>query len=601
MRRRIGQAAGLLLTAGLLMAVLSGCGQAGRTGRSEPGPDQSRAPEHEPITIVTAGQNYAGFSELLEKTYPEIRLELISYAGRNQTRYLQRSLEEGVIPDIYTSTAFPDGDLQRKCLLDLSGYSLVNGYASTMLDAVDVEGNLYLLPSGYTLTGIVYNKTVLEENGWPVPHSFRELKALIPKIKAAGYEPVNMNTRLPGVILGTFFGLSNTNFFYTPEGGQWKKDFLAGRATAAGRLEPAAEYMQKWIDAGLFSNYYYNHPDQSCSKDFKARKFVFRVNMSPVAGEEGGDQFGFLPYLSEDGSHNMLVRQISRYYGLNRELGEPGNEQKLADAVKVLELMNTLEGQAALSGGNEMAVAPLKLISIPEDSVYGEVADLISGGYMVDVVNEGWEEYIIPLVERYGRDWLDGRITGDDFLAGMDIINQEVQAGAGTDVIAEAPQGLSLEDTARMVAIAEGRAADADAALVSLGGFHGFSDGNSNENSAGINAGIFPGSICPGDVSMVADTTSGVLVLELTGSELKALAEGGLDCNGNGAAYPYVLVLREGAAVQDSRTYRVAIGSNNLIDEDLLGRAEEIQLSTVQAVTDYLSEMSVVTAGTLHW
>lgn len=538
------------LTALLLAAVLSGCGQ---DGPADSQPRDGTESAHAPVTIVTGGKTYAAFVELLKETHPEVNLEFISYAGRNTSRYSERSLESGEIADIFSTTIFPSGELQQKYLIDLSDRDMINNYTTAMLDAAEVDGGIYLLPAGYTLTGIAYNKTILEENNWPVPQSFQDLLDLAPLIREAGYQPVNMNTRLTGATFGAFFGLGSTNFLYTPEGVKWKSNFLNGSATAAGALEPVADYMQKWIDAGLIDNYYYTNPDQSCGNDFKARKFVFRLNMSPVSSIEGGDQFGFLPYFSEDGTNNMLVRQISRYYGLNKTLAEPGNEQKLEDALKVLELMNTPEGYEALSGGDTMDIAPLKLTSFPEDSVYNEVVDLIQNNYIVDAYGQEWEPYVIPVIERYGTDWIDGKITSGEFLAGMDIVNEELRAGDNTALLASCPEGLSREDTARLIAIAEGRAAGADAAVVSLGAFHGFADGANVESRISVSGRLFPGEVLMNDVNMIADTTSNVLAVQMSGKELNALVQGGLDLYGDGNPFSYFLAVKGGGEIDESK------------------------------------------------
>lgn len=49
--------------------------------------------------------------------------------------------------------------------------------------------------------------------------------------------------------------------------------------------------------------------------------------------DETTDEFGLMPYLSEDGSQNSYILNVSRYIGLNKHLADAGNEQKLEDAV----------------------------------------------------------------------------------------------------------------------------------------------------------------------------------------------------------------------------------------------------------------------------
>ena len=58
------------------------------------------------------------------------------------------------------------------------------------------------------------------------------------------------------------------------------------------------------------------------------------------------DEFGLMPYLSEDGSKNIYILSVGRYYGLNKQL--ENDSQKLKDALKVMEVLSTVEGTSSL-------------------------------------------------------------------------------------------------------------------------------------------------------------------------------------------------------------------------------------------------------------
>lgn len=57
-----------------------------------------------------------------------------------------------------------------------------------------------------------------------------------------------------------------------------------------------------------------------------------------------------MPYLSEDGKQNVYILNVRRYYAMSRTLQQPGNEQKLRDAMHVMEVLSTVEGMNALGG-----------------------------------------------------------------------------------------------------------------------------------------------------------------------------------------------------------------------------------------------------------
>lgn len=549
--------------------------------------------EHEPVTIVSGGMDYTQFQALLAEKYPEIRLEVVSYAGANTSEYMEKTLAVGDIPDIYTTTYFTNGAAQEEYLLDLSGYDFVNNYSTPMLDSMEVDGHVYLLPSGYVLSGIYYNKTLFEENGWQVPGSFAELLELAPQIEAAGYDVCRAAMDETGEdLVGDFFGLGNTVLFGTAGGKQWKQDFLSGNATAQGTVEPVLEYMQKWIDAGFISR---RDTGGGAYTAFLSGGCALLLGQDFRLGAAStGYEFGLLPWLSEDGQSNMLVRNVSRYYGLSKSLAEEGNEQKLEDALKVLELMATTEGQEALAGDSENIVPPLKLYQIDESSPYYEVKDLVSGGYMVQIVHTGWESYIPSMADAL-RGMARGETDIDGVVRAMDEVNREVTSGSKRIHYASVTERFTLEQTAELCGTAIARAAGTDAALVSLGDFH---DGK--ENPFGVNCPLYEGAVSDSVVLSFFPDSERILVLQLTGRELEELAQQGFDKDGNGNAYPYVLSLPRGRVLEAETVYSVAVPDTNLT-VGLRNRAEQTELEVFSAIRDYLSSLDVVTPEGAAW
>lgn len=95
--------------------------------------------------------------------------------------------------------------------------------------------------------------------------------------------------------------------------------------------------------------------DDSATKNIMAEgKTLFMLGSNNTF--KAGDidcEFGLMPYLSEDGTQNALILNVSRYVGLNKHLEDKGNEQKLQDAVHVMEVMSTVEGLNSMSAGFE--------------------------------------------------------------------------------------------------------------------------------------------------------------------------------------------------------------------------------------------------------
>ena len=154
---------------------------------------------HEAITIMSPFRNMSAFINEVHKIYPEINLEVIPYSGKNYTAYVRAQLRAGDMPDIYCATYYvPERDEVSDKLIDMSGYGFTDHYAQARLREVTDHGAIYMLPTYYDCIGITYNKTLLEQNGWELPSSFRELEKLAPEVEAAGYRLALAQLQLPG-------------------------------------------------------------------------------------------------------------------------------------------------------------------------------------------------------------------------------------------------------------------------------------------------------------------------------------------------------------------------------------------------------------------
>ena len=84
--------------------------------------------------------------------------------------------------------------------------------------------------------------------------------------------------------------------------------------------------------------------DDETRNEFMEGNTLFLIGSKNGIGEtdDTKDQFGLMPYLSEDGSQNVYILNVTRYHGLSKKLEE--NPQKLEDALKGMEILSSVEG-----------------------------------------------------------------------------------------------------------------------------------------------------------------------------------------------------------------------------------------------------------------
>lgn len=365
-----------LLMLCLCFSLLTACGQ-------EQTPKNG---EHQPLTIMTTGLNFRNFEALLQEKYPEVRLEFISYTASNGTGYSQYLLDSGNIPDIFTISIFSTPELQKASLLDLSGYEFLNHYKTADINQVTLDGAVYLVPTSATAIGLYYNQTLFAEHGWEIPGTFDELKALTKTIREAGIDPVAAQFKLPGNGFFDLFTLAKTDFLSTPEGMQWEQDFKDGKASARDGLSDAAAQFQELIDCGFLDAEDTTRTFGECVDRFYNREAAIYLNAGSLTcftqNKDGtGDRYGIMPFLGRGEDNTVIISKPMTYFGLSNALAEPGSEQKLEDALKVMELLATEEGQQSLLGRNDTFIAPLKNSEIPVDSPFHEVAEEFRTGH----------------------------------------------------------------------------------------------------------------------------------------------------------------------------------------------------------------------------
>ncbi len=323
--------------------------------------------------------------------------------------------------------------------------------------------------------------------------------------------------------------------------------------------------------------------------------------------EDGtGDQYGIMPFPGLAKDTSVLITKPLCYFGLSNALSAPGNEQKLEDALKVMALLATEEGQQSLVIRQGNYIVPLKNTKISEDSPFIEVEETIRSGHTSTLAYAGYEPIIIGVGEKV-RDWVTGKCSGADVLALADALQGDYLSG-DIPPIAVAEKDFTLEESAQLQAEAFRQAAGADIGLVSLGGYH---DGV--ENPSGVCGLLFKGNIDQMVVNALPPAFFGepLCVLTLTGADVKALLETGFVVDPGVESFPYIpsgiivsktpaglveeITWADGSPFDESASYQVAIDKDGYTDEIAQkGSLQETELVIIDVLAAYLKTNSPV-------
>ena len=514
---------------------------------------------HEAVTFMAPYMEEEAFIEQVHSVYPEVNIEIVPYSGDNTTTCLQNMFEANDLPDICTLTVYdPMTYHVSDKLLDLSGYDFTDNYVESRLQEVSDNGAIYLLPSSYNCYGITYNKTLLREHGWELPNSFAELEALAAEAKEAGVDLCLPQIQYPGYGFQYLCNIADADFLGTLDGKLWQKDYLSGEANVSNTpgMMQAMAYVQKWKDIGMLNDSGDALDDNVTRQRMTEGNTLFLIGGTNgiVESDDNADKFGLMPYLSEDGTQNVFVLKVNRFYGLNKKLEQ--NPQKLEDALKVMRVLSTVEGSSALIPAKTLkcSLLPFKDAKA-DDTYYADVADVLNAGNTAPFIYSGWENTIVTTGLKM-LDFIKGNATMEDVIRQLDE-DQDSVVNDTPDVITTVTEELSQEDCAMLVGRCFAQATGSDLALVSLSTWI---PGNpTDQNHHGVAAKLYAKDITDYDLSVILPTgwNRTIQTVSLTGQQISGLLASGYDAYGNGKCYPYVLV--SPVQPEAGKTYQVAI------------------------------------------
>ncbi len=593
---------GLAAAIACAACLIAGCSSASTSGQSA----KSDSTEHPVITMNAPYRNMSEFYDLVHEKYPEINLEIIPYNGQNYSSYVNDMAKTDQLTDIYFRTYYvPGRNDDASQFLDLSSYDFTDAYAQSRLREVTSDGAVYMLPLGYNALGITYNKTLLEKHGWTLPTTLEEMAELKEKVEAEGVVFCRNQLQYPGYGFQYVFNVLDTSYVSTLDGIKWQNAFLSGETTLKDNPEmlQSMQLLAKWRDLGILNADGTPDDDMQTRAQMAEGNTLFLVgNSNTLTTQDGAtDEYGLMPYLSEDGSQNVYILNVSRYVGLSKSLGEAGNEQKLEDALHVMEVLSTVEGIESLDPTqNASRLSPLKDATPGEDSYYADILDELNNGHTASFVYAGWENEVVPVGEAM-ISFIKGESTLDDVIAAIDD-NQHLITDDERPKFTTVTETIGMDDCARLVGMCFAQATGSEAALVSTNPWT-YNLDVKEMNKYGVSGCLFPVDLTDEQIVSIFPTgwRANIETVTLSGARIKELAETGYDANGDGSlVFPYVLVTKGGEELDDDTMYTIPIcGASDAVKAE--GNLTDSGVMGLTAGEKFFSQFETLSAKDIAW
>ena len=362
------------------------------------------------------------------------------------------------------------------------------------------------------------------------------------------------------------------------------------------------EDLDKWRDLGMLNDGGDPVSDDVTREEFAKGNTLFMLgNNNDFSDGDTTDEFGLMPYLSKDGRDNAFILQTTSYVGLNKHLQDSGNEQKLEDALHVMEVFSTVEGmQAFNSSYSDSTLLPLKDYTPKADGYYAEILDQLNEGLTAPFIYSGWEDLIVP-IGNAGLDYIKGKASLADFEMAIDD-SQSLIVDNKSQVFTTVTKKLDTDACAKLVGICFAKATDSDLALISTNKYYPYSGTRDELNVDGVSGALFAGDVTDMEISSIVPTgwTDNIKTVTLAGKRVKDLMDSGYDRAGDGNVYPYVLAAPEGFKIDDNATYKVAVaGVTDEVAKE--GNLEDSGVLGLDAMKEYLSKFETLSPADVAW
>ncbi len=508
-----------ILVITMLLSLLAGCGK----------PDNA---DDNTLTL-NVGYNNSGdvtkMVEAMQRAFPEINFDIRWYVGDNPGNYQLNRVRNDDASDIIFYPNFTDLEVDTSRMLDLSGYSFIGNLSDEVLNAMNVNGGIYQIPSNLEVRCTAYNKTLFKENGWAVPTNYNEMLSLVKQIRAEQPEitPIAMGA-LPIYTFNLVATMSQASSLITSEGQAWEQSFFAGEASIAEGFRDGLTMMEELIDAGAFN--FKNSIGKTQVEDQlvnrEAAMYAIWIGtqdlLNAFDGKNTTDELGLIPYYGISGEDTIVGYRASIMWSLNKKLADKGNEKKLENALKVTEWFLSAEAQSYMDGQ-----LPVVKDSMEVDSRVTELMALAVGGYQEHTLYMGYEHIIPSIGQIIQPAILTGNTEGmrEKIISTADTLNAAQVASGGKTGIATLNGDCNEGQTAQVAADILQNSGLGDFALITHAGKI-----NDSVNTWGASGNLYEGALSLSDMSalvMGVRANLPVQTVELTGSEVKALLENG--------------------------------------------------------------------------
>ena len=574
------------------------------------GCDTEVTQDESPVTmLVSLGNGEDYYTQLADmiKEKLDIDVEFVYHICYDTSNMTKLYFANGDLPAdiVFTASKTDDALLKDSCVDLLSRTSVTSTYTQTTLsNCTTADGAIYQLPISSKLIGITYNETLLNEMGWDLPETFEDMVELKAKCDEAGIKFAVTDGAATGHGFNLLFHLMGAQWLSKTDGSSWFEEFQAGTKSVDEFME-ASEYFQRWTEAGLWG--VFHTQDWQGSDEFMKTRALFWFSIlnsvdhydGPEYDDEGNetgrelhDTYKTIPWISENGDNNCYTYYDNCWVYVNKDLEAADKAEKLKKVFQILEFMTTDEATALVSSISKDSYVSVNNYEMGADRLYAAYNETVTTGFIQPWYYNSFDTNSIVITGEVINQYIAGEGSFEEIFTTLEKCNDE-NLNQETEILAEFPEDLDYENTAKLVAIS---AAEAVEKTLAENGIEGGVDVTiapytpegellpAWKSASVCNSVVYKGTMEVGVINSIFPASAiNPCAIYMTGSEIKAIVEAGFDPSDrfidsetgestfdseNYGPYPYVCLVKDGQELQDDTEYLVALCDRYLTNTD---------------------------------
>lgn len=374
------------------------------------------------MTYWNSEDTVAAMLEYLAETVPDVEIEYQFIDNSNYDTIVdtQLSAEEG--PDIICES--PGFALKHARLGYLEPLDeLGANYSTAGTSVYSYDGSIYALPGISWFEGIYFNKALFEENSIELPKTFEEYIEVCKKFQELGIVPLAAGLKSWEPMLKNSMAYVAAEYLSTDEGKDFGEKYRNGEVTLDGTWNSYLETWSTMITEGIYTTDMTGiEHDQALEQFATGQAAMFCSgpwDYDTIMSKNPDLQLDMMPFYGSSESDGWLIGGPGCGFAVN------ANSENKEAAMKIVEAISTVEGQAALWENNQGGSSYLEGASFELPEAYTSAASALNAGNVYCPWNE-WGA-AAPAHETYGTEFQSYLLGEQDLSTTLQNVDAAVQ------------------------------------------------------------------------------------------------------------------------------------------------------------------------------